>query len=141
MHVHAKHTPHTVFLHLVFERQYLDCHTAQQARATCSNYSSVREERAFYCTQELQYGLQPFSLLAWPRSDREDWYPLPERVLAANVPLCPEHTAPRGYAPAVPECFCVVVKRRLRRLEALFGSRRIQNPYCFQRTPQSEASS
>ena len=111
--VHAcmQDTPHHI-LSVVFEAQLLDCYTVQKVRATCSQYSSVRAEHSYLKHTALQYGFDPIAVLAWPRSEREDWFPLPKEALSANAPLCIEHTAPRGYVKAVPECYCVVENRR-----------------------------
>ena len=96
---------------LVSTAQYLDCFSAKALRQVSTAFSCVKAERECLQHTARSLGLPSNNLLELPRTVRSEWYPLPERVLQLNTPLCTAHTAPHGFVAAVPSCACLVARR------------------------------
>ena len=117
------------------EVQYLDCFSVQQCRAVCSEFSCIRSQTEYHTHTALSIGAHPAFILALPFALRIGSFPLPDEVLAGNVPHCGEYTAleytgaqgSRGFfrTRGSFECSCIVIRRRQTRLEELFWQRQL----------------
>ena len=105
------HGSDSLIYSLVARAQYLDCFSAKSLRAVNTAFSCIRAEREYLQHTARSLGFPSNNLLDLPRTVRFEWYPLPERVLQLNTPLCTAHTAPHGFAPAAPACSCLAARR------------------------------
>jgi len=118
------------------EQQFLDCFSVQQVRAVSSEFSCVRSQTEYHTHTALSIGAHPAFILQLPFALRIGSFPLPDEVLAGNVPHCGQYTA-LGYTGAqgsrgffrtrgIFECSCIIIRRRQIRLEELFWHRQLR---------------